>query len=146
MGGSTRAAGCRRSRPAAFYRAARARQTSRATASPGARPEEARMFTGIVEDLGEVETVEHLGDFARVHVRSTVVTEDAHVGDSICVNRVCLTVTGLITARPAPAGAAPPEPSPAPLGFTADVMGETLRHSSLKSVAPGTKVNLERSV
>jgi riboflavin synthase len=104
------------------------------------------MFTGIVEDLGEVETVEHLGDFARVHVRSTVVTEDAHVGDSICVNGVCLTVTGLITARPAPAGAAPPEPSPAPLGFTADVMGETLRHSSLKSVAPGTKVNLERSV
>jgi riboflavin synthase len=106
------------------------------------------MFTGIVEDLGEVEAVEHLGDFARVHVRSTVVTEDARVGDSICVNGVCLTVTGLITARPAPGGAGAPagEPSPAPLGFTADVMGETLRHSSLKSVAPGTKVNLERSV
>ena len=104
------------------------------------------MFTGIVEDLGEVEVVEHLGDFARIHVRSTVVTEDARVGDSICVNGVCLTVTGLITARPAPPGAAAPEPSPAPLGFAADVMGETLRHSSLKSVAPGTKVNLERSV
>ena len=104
------------------------------------------MFTGIVEDLGEVEAVEHLGDFARIHVRSTVVAEDARVGDSICVNGVCLTVTGLITSRPAPAGTAPPEQSPAPLGFTADVMGETLRHSSLKSVAPGTKVNLERSV
>jgi riboflavin synthase len=104
------------------------------------------LFTGIVEDLGEVQAVEHLGDFARIHVRSTVVTEDAHVGDSICVNGVCLTVTGLITARPSPADLAPPEPSPAPLGFTADVMGETLRHSSLKSVAPGTKVNLERSV
>jgi riboflavin synthase len=104
------------------------------------------MFTGIVEDLGEVEAVEHLGDFARIHVRSTVVTEDARVGDSICVNGVCLTVTGLITSRPAPPGAAAPEPSPAPLGFAADVMGETLRHSSLKSVAPGTKVNLERSV
>jgi riboflavin synthase len=103
------------------------------------------LFTGIVEDLGEVEAVEHLGDFARIHVRSTVVTEDARVGDSICVNGVCLTVTGLITSRPAPAGTAPPEPSP-PLGFTADVMGETLRHSSLKSVAPGTRVNLERSV
>jgi riboflavin synthase len=109
------------------------------------------LFTGIVEDLGEVEALEHLGDFARIHVRSSVVTQDARVGDSICVSGVCLTVTGLITARRAPAAApgepgAPPEPSPAPLGFTADVMGETLRHSSLKSLAPGTKVNLERSV
>lgn len=101
------------------------------------------MFTGIVEDLGEVEAVEHLGDFARIHVRSTVVTQDARVGDSICVNGVCLTVTGLITSPLAPAAG---PPGPAPLGFAADVMGETLRHSSLKSVAPGTKVNLERSV
>jgi riboflavin synthase len=89
------------------------------------------LFTGIVEDLGEVETVEHLGDFARIHVRSTVVTTDARVGDSICVNGVCLTVTAILENR---------------RGFTADVMGETLRHSSLKSLAPGTKVNLERSV
>ena len=104
------------------------------------------MFTGIVEDLGEVEAVEHLGDFARIHVRSAVVAQDASPGDSICVNGVCLTVTGLITARPAPAGTPPPPPSPTPLGFAADVMGETLARSSLKSVAPGTKVNLERSV
>jgi riboflavin synthase len=109
------------------------------------------LFTGIVEDLGEVEAVEHLGDFARIHVRSGVAAQDARPGDSICVSGVCLTVTALITSRPAPAGP-PPEPSapeppgPVPLGFTADVMGETLRHSSLKSVAPGTKVNLERSV
>jgi riboflavin synthase len=104
------------------------------------------LFTGIVEDLGEVQAVEHLGDFARIHVRSSVVTQDARVGDSICVNGVCLTVTGLITSRPAPAGTAPPEPSPTPIAFAADVMGETLRHSSLKSLSPGTKVNLERSV
>jgi riboflavin synthase len=89
------------------------------------------MFTGIVEDLGEIEAVEPQGDFARVHIRSAVVTEDAHLGDSICVNGVCLTVTSLITAPP---------------GFTADVMGETLRRSSLKHIAPGTPVNLERSV
>jgi riboflavin synthase len=89
------------------------------------------LFTGIVEDLGEVEAVEHLGDFARVHVRSSVVTQDAKPGDSICVSGVCLTVTALIASPP---------------GFFADVMGETLRHSSLKSVAPGTQVNLERSV
>ena len=52
------------------------------------------MFTGIVEDLGEVEAVEHQGDFARIHVRSSVVTSDARPGDSICVSGVCLTVTG----------------------------------------------------
>jgi riboflavin synthase len=90
------------------------------------------MFTGIVEDLGEVETVEYLGDFARIYVRSATVTEDARPGDSICVNGVCLTVTGL-TGDPA-------------AGFTADIMGETLRRSSLKDIAAGTKVNLERSV
>jgi riboflavin synthase len=109
------------------------------------------LFTGIVEDLGEVEAVEHLGDFARIHVRSSVAAQDARPGDSICVSGVCLTVTSLITSRPAPAGDSPGPsksgpPDPVPLGFTADVMGETLRHSSLKSVAPGTKVNLERSV
>jgi riboflavin synthase len=89
------------------------------------------MFTGIVEDLGEVEAVEHLGDSARITIRSALVTEDASPGDSIAVNGVCLTVTELIAG---------------PRGFTADVMGETLKRSSLASVVPGTKVNLERSV
>jgi riboflavin synthase len=109
------------------------------------------LFTGIVEDLGEVEAVEHLGDFARIHVRSSVVTQGTSPGDSICVSGVCLTVTSLIASGPAPGGptpggTAPEPPAAAPRGFTADVMGETLRHSSLKSVAPGAKVNLERSV
>ncbi|HEY0932494.1 MAG TPA: riboflavin synthase [Trebonia sp.] len=108
------------------------------------------MFTGIIEDLGEVQAVEHLGDFARIHVRSTVVTADARVGDSICVNGVCLTVTGLLGASrddgAPPAGGVPGTRSEAPAGFTADIMGETLRHSSLKSAAPGARVNLERSV
>jgi riboflavin synthase len=90
------------------------------------------VFTGIVEDLGEVEAVDLEGDFARVHIRSSVVTSDARLGDSICVSGVCLTVTA-VTGSP-------------PTGFTADVMGETLRHSSLKSLSPGTRVNLERSV
>jgi riboflavin synthase len=90
------------------------------------------MFTGIVEDLGEVEAVAYLGEFARIYVRSAIVTEDARPGDSICVNGVCLTVTGL-TGDPTD-------------GFTADVMGETLRRSSLTDIAPGTRVNLERSV
>src|ERR1700744_2798855 len=109
MGGSTRAAG--RSRPC---QAALPHGTA---ASPGTRvpPEphrrRARMFTGIVEDLGEVQAVEQLGDFARIHVLSTVVTQDARLGDSICVNGVCLTVTALLGASQlgaGPLGGAPP--------------------------------------
>jgi riboflavin synthase len=110
------------------------------------------VFTGIVEDLGEVEAVDQQGDFAIIYVRSSVVTSDARIGDSICVSGVCLTVTGLLGGTtppdpPAHEGAArPPIPLRPPTGFTADVMGETLRHSSLKSLSPGTQVNLERSV
>jgi riboflavin synthase len=127
------------------------RETGTVESGQQSRPPEldrrrARLFTGIVEDLGEVEAVEHLGDFARVHIRSAVVAQDAKPGDSICVSGVCLTVTALIGSRPRPADGTQEPPSPGPLGFAADVMGETLRHSSLKSVAPGTKVNLERSV
>lgn len=108
------------------------------------------MFTGIVEDLGEVEAVEHLGDSARLVIRSAKVTEDARPGDSIAVNGVCLTVTGLTDG---PLGtqshpsAGPRDTAPRPArGFTADVMGETLKRSSLAAIAPGAKVNLERSV
>ena len=95
------------------------------------------MFTGIVEDLGEVEAVEHEGDSARIYIRSVEVTQDARIGDSIAVNGVCLTVTTLLGSPPDRGG---------PRGFVADVMGETLRLTSLKDIAPGTKVNLERSV
>jgi riboflavin synthase len=111
------------------------------------------MFTGIVEDLGEVEAVEHSGDSARIFIRSAAVTEDASPGDSIAVNGVCLTVTGLITGtlsagdevRGDLAGTPRTEARP-PRGFAADVMGETLKRSSLAIIAPGSKVNLERSV
>jgi riboflavin synthase len=103
------------------------------------------MFTGIVEDLGEVEAVEHGIDSARIHIRSATVTDGTRPGDSVAVNGVCLTVTSIITSRPRPAGT-PPDPPGAPRGFAADVMGETLARSSLKEAAPGTKVNLERSV
>jgi riboflavin synthase len=110
------------------------------------------VFTGIVEDLGEIEAVDQQGDFAVIYVRSSVVTSDARIGDSICVSGVCLTVTGLIGSdslggtTPTEGAARPPMPPGPPRGFTADVMGETLRHSSLKSLSPGTPVNLERSV
>ena len=83
------------------------------------------MFTGIVEDLGEVETVEHAGDSARIFVRSTVVTQDARSGDSIAVNGVCLTVTGFLADPPRAAAAqavgVAPSALPPPRGFTASV-------------------------
>lgn len=90
------------------------------------------MFTGIIEELGEVVAVEDLGDATRLSVRGERVTADATHGDSIAVNGVCLTVTdpGAAAAR---AGT-----------FTADVMAETLRRSSLGALAPGSRVNLER--
>jgi riboflavin synthase len=103
------------------------------------------MFTGIVEDLGEVEAVEHAGDSVRIFIRSEKVTHGTRPGDSIAVNGVCLTVTGLLSSLPA-AEDTPPDAPGAARGFTADVMGETLARSGLKDAAPGTKVNLERPV
>ena len=87
------------------------------------------MFTGIVEELGEVVAVEPLQDASRLTVRGPVVTSDAAHGDSIAVNGVCLTV---VDSRDGT--------------FTADVMAETLRRSSLGAVAAGGRVNLERAV
>lgn len=89
------------------------------------------MFTGIVEELGEIVSVEHLGDSARLTVRGPVVTAGARHGDSIAVNGVCLTVVD-------------EKIDPAEASFTADVMAETLLRSSLGALAPGSRVNLER--
>ncbi|MFD7510676.1 riboflavin synthase [Streptomyces sp. NPDC059853] len=85
------------------------------------------MFTGIVEELGEVTAVETLGDSARLRLRGPLVSEGAALGDSIAVNGVCLTVTGTEDGA-----------------FTADVMAETLRRSSLGALTTGSRVNLER--
>ncbi|MBU3705059.1 MAG: riboflavin synthase [Mycobacterium sp.] len=87
------------------------------------------MFTGIVEELGEIVQRDDLGDSARLVICGPVVTADAQHGDSIAVNGVCLTVVDVL-----PDGR-----------FSADVMAETLRRSSLASVAQGSAVNLERA-
>src|SRR5215467_7183650 len=86
------------------------------------------MFTGIVEELGEVADIVDLGDAARIAVRGKTVTADARHGDSIAVNGVCLSVVDVDGDT-----------------FTADVMAETLRRSSLGAVAAGDPVNLERA-
>ncbi len=87
------------------------------------------MFTGIVEELGTVEAVEHQGDAIRLTVRATTVLEDAGLGDSISVNGCCLTVAERTDGT-----------------WTADVMQETLDKTSLHGVQPGDRVNLERAV
>jgi riboflavin synthase len=87
------------------------------------------VFTGIVEELGEVIGWEDLADAARLTVRGPLVTSDASHGDSIAVNGVCLTV---VTAQDG--------------AFTADVMRESLQRSALGALGVGSRVNLERAV
>ena len=87
------------------------------------------MFTGIVEELGEVVAWDDLADAARITVRGPVVTSDTREGDSIAVNGVCLTVVDNAGGT-----------------FTADVMKETLVRSSLGALRVGSPVNLERAV
>jgi riboflavin synthase len=85
------------------------------------------VFTGIVEELGEVVDLDADGALARIRIRGPLVTAGAARGDSIAINGVCLTVTGIADAE-----------------FTADVMGETLARSSLGGLRAGAVVNLER--
>jgi riboflavin synthase len=85
------------------------------------------VFTGIVEELGEVVGLDVGEDSARIRVRGPLVTAGAARGDSIAINGVCLTVTAVTDGE-----------------FTADVMGETLVRSSLGGLHAGAAVNLER--
>jgi len=85
------------------------------------------VFTGIVEELGAVVGVEHHADAARLIIQGSA--DGTVPGDSIAVNGVCLTVTGIMAGS-----------------FTADVMRETLNRSGLGDLVPGDRVNLERSV
>ncbi len=87
------------------------------------------MFTGIVEELGELVSRDELTDAARLVIQGPTVASDARHGDSIAVNGVCLTVVEVL-----PGGR-----------FSADVMRETLERSSLGSLQVGGAVNLERA-
>ncbi|MCA0217349.1 MAG: riboflavin synthase [Actinobacteria bacterium] len=86
------------------------------------------MFTGIIEELGEVVAWEGLGDAARITVRAPIAVSDARHGDSISVSGVCLTVV-----------------AQGPDWFTTDVMAETIAMSTLAGIAPGDRVNIERA-
>jgi riboflavin synthase len=87
------------------------------------------VFTGIVEERGEVVEVEQLPDAARLTVAGPLVTQDARHGDSIAVSGVCLTVVDVADGR-----------------FTVDVVHETLQRSSMHKVHAGDRVNLERAM
>lgn len=87
------------------------------------------MFTGIVEELGQIRKIQKGRSSAVLEIEARKVLEGTRIGDSICVSGVCLTVTSLEGGR-----------------FTADVMHETLNRSALQNARPGSLVNLERAM
>ena len=87
------------------------------------------MFTGIIEELGTVATVEVLPDSIRLAIKGDLVRQDLSQGESISVNGVCLTAAQITSD-----------------GFIADVMLETLNRSSLSGISEGESVNLERAM
>ena len=87
------------------------------------------MFTGIIEELGNIRSIEERGENARIVISARLVTEGTNHGDSISVNGVCLTALDIH-----------------PDSFAADVSKETLVRSTLGRLKPGTPVNLERAV
>ena len=87
------------------------------------------MFTGLVEEIGKVKQISPGASSGKIRIEAKTVLEGTRIGDSIAVNGVCLTVTGLQGNT-----------------FQADVMAETVRRSSLKQLRPGSYVNLERAM
>lgn len=87
------------------------------------------MFTGIIEELGVIQEIKKSSKSSKLLIKANKVLENTNVGDSICTNGVCLTVTDLKANS-----------------FEADVMAETLRRSNLGDLTVGSKVNLERAL
>jgi riboflavin synthase len=87
------------------------------------------MFTGIIEELGVVANIKRSGESFVLTIDAKKILKDVHLGDSISVNGVCLTVTSFTSSQ-----------------FTVDVMPETVKASSLQSLKRGSKVNLERAM
>lgn len=87
------------------------------------------MFTGIVEEIGEIKGIKNGEKSSKLIVKADKVLDKTKIGDSICTNGVCLTVTDINGDS-----------------FEADVMAETLRRSNLGNLSIGSKVNLERAL
>lgn len=87
------------------------------------------MFTGLIEEVGEINSVTRKGNSAQIKVRAGKILKDTKLGDSISTNGVCLTVTEKTSNT-----------------FTVDVMPETMKRTNLKNFKYGSKVNLERAL
>lgn len=87
------------------------------------------MFTGVIEELGKILAIDRQGISGSIRIRAKKVLEGTRIGDSIAVNGICLTVVSMQEGQ-----------------FTADVMAETIRRSSLSGAKPGDAVNLERAM
>ncbi|WLD91885.1 riboflavin synthase [Alkalihalobacillus sp. AL-G] len=87
------------------------------------------MFTGIIEEIGTIQSVQHSRTAYEVAIKASKVLEDVNLGDSISVNGICLTVTSFSSSM-----------------FTVDVMPETLSSTNLKRLSTGDSVNLERAM
>lgn len=87
------------------------------------------MFTGIIEEIGEIKSIKQGARSVRLTIRGDVVTRGSKVGDSIAVNGVCLTATSINGNI-----------------FTADVMAESMRRTAFSMLSQGSPVNLERAM
>ncbi len=87
------------------------------------------MFTGLIEEIGEIKSIEKGTKSARITIKAEKILEGTKLGDSISTNGVCLTVTEFNKSS-----------------FSVDVMAETIRKSNLGKLKPGSKVNLERAL
>ena len=87
------------------------------------------MFTGIVEELGTVRSIQHKSEGAILEIQASEVLTDAKVGDSIAIDGACLTIVSLTSEA-----------------FAADISAETLRRTTLGERKVGEQVNLERSL
>jgi riboflavin synthase len=104
------------------------------------------VFTGIVEEIGEIVAVRHADEVLVLTVRGPLAASDARSGDSLAVNGVCLTVTSVGATDGGAAVAEGPLGSDPASTFTFELVPETLKRSSLADVDAGTRVNLERAV
>ncbi|MED4205131.1 riboflavin synthase [Neobacillus mesonae] len=87
------------------------------------------MFTGIIEEIGTIANMKRTGESFVLTIEAKKILEDVHLGDSIAVNGVCLTVTSFTSYQ-----------------FTVDVMPETVKATSLKDLKRGSRVNVERAI
>lgn len=88
------------------------------------------MFTGIIEEIGVIQSVLRKGEFYTLKIQAHKVLEQTNIGDSVAINGVCLTVTSIDSLG----------------SFHCDVMRETIHRTSLKNIQSGMKVNLERAL